>query len=144
MSLAVDGIWKSGVWATSVWASGVWYEGATVRAPHPGLPKRVRTKKRHRKLDTFRQELEHLVYGTKRAIAETPLEAAIAVEQTINLIERYNYLQALENSLAVQNQLDSMMSDMAKTNGLLTQIQENRVIAAQNEEVILMMVAGDI
>ena len=145
MSLSVAGVWQVGVWDQTVWADDVWREGAytaaTVRRTYGGLPILVRPIKRHKKLETFREELEALIFGIKAATPEETGETRAiekAADQVDLVTERFNIVQTFDDKAVIASQMELLWQDYSS---LFNQVRgiiglENR---SRNEEEAIIL-----
>lgn len=156
MSLETDGVWRSGVWATTVWADGVWREGeapvvSTTTKGGIGLPIIVKPIKRHKKLDTFREELDRLIFGVQEAAQEATQESQPVIEkaaQEIDVIaERFNIVQTFDDQAVITNQMELLRQDFEEVSKLIQSIiarnkdRRTQQLIAQEEELLLILAA---
>lgn len=156
MSLETDGVWRSGVWATTVWADGVWREGeapvvSTTTKGGIGLPLIVKPIKRHKKLDTFREELDRLIFGVQEVAQEATQESQPVIEkaaQEIDVIaERFNIVQTFDDQAVITNQMELLRQDFEEVSKLIQSIiarnkdRRTQQLIAQEEELLLILAA---
>lgn len=117
-----------------------------------GLPLIVRPIKRHKKLETFREELERLILGVEREIVPiVPEEHQESVKQDVlkqadTISERFNIVQTFDDQGIISGQMELLWQDLQSLSSLIQSFRRTTANQARNneEEAIMLILAMEV
>ena len=109
-----------------------------------GLPVIVRPIKRHKKLDTFREELDKLINGVQEVAKSEESPVVVEAARELDVIaERFNIVQTFDDNELISSQMEMIRQDFEKATRLIQSIikqkSQLKQLIAQEEEILLIL-----
>lgn len=105
--------------------------------------------KRHKKLDTFREELNSIINGVEE-VAKDAQEPVIeqAVQQIDAIAERFNIVQTFDDQSIISGQMELLWQDLEALASLISVVLKrpkvDKELTNRAEEELLLILASEV